>query len=148
MDNIEVLYDVCEVVSREMDEANDKLRQSGGKMTAGDLELIEKLSKVLKNIKTIIAMEEASEDGGSYAYDGSMSYERGGNRGGSTRGGSYARGRGGNPRRDSMGRYSSRGGYSRDGGDTVAHLERMMREARNEEQKDALREAIEMMRGA
>jgi methyl-accepting chemotaxis protein len=48
---------------------------------------------------------------GSYRYDGGMS---------------YARGRGRNAKRDSMGRYSSERGYSRDAADMTAELQEMM----------------------
>ena len=53
--------------------------------------------------------------GGSYRYDGGMSYARG-----------DGRGRGRNARRDSMGRYSSERGYSRDTADMAAELQEMM----------------------
>jgi hypothetical protein len=48
---------------------------------------------------------------GSYRYDGGMS---------------YARGRGSRAKRDSMGRYSSERGYSRDAADMTAELQEMM----------------------
>ena len=75
-----------------------------------------------------------------------MSYARGGqggnrssNRGGgSYRGGSYARGRGRNARRDSMGRYSSGGGYSR-AEDFRDMLEEAMESAPNEQTREKLR---------
>ena len=57
------------------------------------------------------------------------------NRGGSYGGGSYAGGRGGN---------SSRGGYSR-GGDVMENLERMMGEAQSEQEREAIRQVMEMM---
>jgi hypothetical protein len=82
-------------------------------MSAGDLEALDKLTHALKSVKTTLAMEEYDDERSGDYMGGS--YERGGNRGGSyERGGSYARGRGRNARRDSMGRYSSEYGYSRD----------------------------------
>lgn len=113
---LEVLYDLCDTLSRELEDVNEKIRKAGG-MSAGDLETVDKLSHALKSIKTTIAMMEADneEDGysrgymprmGTY-YDSrtGMSYADG-NRGGR----SYARGRNNNP----MGRnqYSREGGYS------------------------------------
>lgn len=113
---LEVLHDLCETLSRELEDVNEKIRKAGG-MSAGDLETVDKLSHALKSIKTTIAMMEADneEDGysrgymprmGTY-YDSrtGMSYADG-NRGGR----SYARGRNNNP----MGRnqYSREGGYS------------------------------------
>ena len=106
MDKIEMLHNVCEVLTDEMEEVSKKLDKAGG-MSAGDLETVDKLAHALKSIKTTIAMMEA--DGGysgrypMYAYNDGGSYRNDGM--------SYARGR----KRDSMGRYSSRyeGGYSR-----------------------------------
>lgn len=68
--------------------------ESQGRLSANSLEIGDKAAHFLKSIKTI----EAMEDGG-YSYD----YSREG--GNSNEGNSYARGRGRNARRDSMGRY-------------------------------------------
>ena len=57
--------------------------------------------------------------GGSYERGG-RSYARGGR--------SYARGRGRNAKRDSMGRYSSERGYSRDE-EMIAELRELMEDA-------------------
>lgn len=110
------LEELCEKITDELAEANKKLDKGDGKMTAGDVEYIDKLTHTLKSIKTTLAMAEYDDDY-SHDYMGGSSYARGDNRGGnrSNRGGSYARGNGRrNPRRDSMGRYSREGGYSRD----------------------------------
>lgn len=88
------LHELCEVLEDELTEVNDKLR--GGKMSAGDLDYIDKLTHAIKSIKTTIAMEESDYSGNYGMYGRSYDYD----------GRSY-RGR----RRDSMGRYSSR--YSR-----------------------------------
>lgn len=108
---IEDLEDLCEKVTEEISDINEKIDQNGGKMSSGDLEVIDKLTHALKSIKTTIAMAE---------YDDDYSRAEGGNAGGGNMGGSSnrdgrsgARGRGRNARRDSMGRYSSRG-YSRE----------------------------------
>lgn len=118
MEKVEVLYDICEYLTEELKKANKELEKKGGEMSAGDLEVIDKLTHALKSTKTTIAMIEAEEDGYSSAnYGDGGSYNRGSS---SYRGSSYARGRRGNVRRDSMGRYSrdsyARGGrgYSRD----------------------------------
>lgn len=74
-----------------------------GELSPGSLSAIDTLTHSLKSIITIMAMEDYDEGGAS--YDGS----NGGNMGGSMSG---ARGRTGNVRRDSMGRYSRDGGYS------------------------------------
>lgn len=80
----------------ELDEITKK-----GELSAGSLDTIDKLTHSIKSIDSILMYGEYSEDG----YEDGRSY--GGN--------SYARGRGRNARRDSMGRYSSDGRYN-DGG--------------------------------
>ena len=110
---IDDLYELCETVSREIKESNEKIRAAGGKLSAGDVDYIDKLTHTMKSIKTTIAMAEAGDDGesGYYPYMGSWrSYENGGNM--SDRRG----GRSNAMRLDSRGRYSreSRRGYSRD----------------------------------
>lgn len=131
----DTLYDLCEKVEGELETINKKTK---GSMSAGDLEVLDKLTHTLKSIKTTMAMLEA--DGG---YSGDYS----GNYGG--RGGSYARGRGMNARRDSMGRYSREDGYSRgsydDGGDVKMKLQTMMGRMPDRESREALREVIDMM---
>lgn len=119
------LYELKEMLCKELEEYGKK-----GELTAGSLEIVDKLAHAVKNLGKIIEMvEEDDEMGyserggsyrGSYARAGGQGGGQGGGRGGrSNRGGSYAspgRGRGSNARRDSMGRYSSDGGYSRQGG--------------------------------
>ena len=115
------LEELCEKITEEISEANKKLEKTGGKMTAGDLEYIDKLTHALKSIKTTLAMAE---------YDDEYSGEYSG-----------ARGRGRNARRDSMGRYSSNryydDGYSMEG-DFRADLEELMRYAPNDQTKQKL----------
>lgn len=127
----EDLEEMCEVLADELSKTNDKLEKSGGQISAGDLEYVNKLTHSIKSIKTTMAMMETEDDG--YSYD-DMSYRDGMrssyNRGGSYRGSSYARGRGSNARRDSRGRYSSRG-YSMDEG-MVAELHELMEDAPDE----------------
>ena len=109
------LYDnltqLCETVSEELEKANDKVKSSGGKLSPSDVEYLDKLTHMIKSIKTTKAMMDA-EDG----YSSDMM-------GGSSRA-SYARGRGSNARRDSRGRYSSESRY--DGRSYDMPYERMM----------------------
>lgn len=81
----------------------DKITKKG-ELSAGSLDVIDKLTHSIKSIDTIMAMEDAG-------YSNESGY-------------SYARGRGRNARRDSMGRYSRNdggsyeytgGSYARDG---------------------------------
>lgn len=139
MDYINDLHELCETISREIGDANEKIRSAGGKLTAGDVDYIDKLTHTLKSVKATIAMMEDEGDysGRSYADGQGGSYRGYSREGGSYRGGnggsyrgSYARGRGSNAQRDSMGRYSSRG-YSREN-DLVDQLHDMMQDAPNE----------------
>lgn len=118
-DKIEMLHELCETLTDELEEINEKIQKSDG-MSAGDLEAVDKLTHALKSIKTTIAMMEADDDGysgyypryymgGSYADRNTM-----GNRGER----SYAR------KRDSMGRYSRRYSYA----DSMESLLNEMRE--------------------
>lgn len=151
-DKIKTLYDLCEVISRELEDVNEKIRSAGGGMSAGDLELVDKLTHALKSIKTTIAMMEAEEDGYSENWGG-MSYAdgRGGNRGG--RGGnSMARGgRGGRGGRNNnpMGRNQySREGYSYEDGmdDLISEMRGMMGELPEEKRREVERFVHKMER--
>ena len=123
-----------------------------GELTSNNLEVIDKSIDIIKDIATIHAMEEEyptegySKDGGYsqgyygrmpyYLYDDGMSHNDH----------SYARGRGSDARRDSMGRYSSMGrsydGYS---GDTKEELTRLMNTAQNDREREAIRAALDKM---
>lgn len=161
MDYEKELYELCEKIKEEISEANEKIKKAGGKLSAGDVDYIDKLTHSLKSIKAVMAMMEDEEDD----YSGRMSYARGGRgglyRGGSYRGSSYddgmmtggeggsyardGRGRGSNARRDSMGRYSSRmDGYSRHG-DVVESLREVMEEAPDDRTRMEIQRLIEKM---
>lgn len=160
-DFVDELYDLCETLEKDLAKTNEKLRMSGGELSGSDLEYVDKLTHALKSIKTTVAMIEAEEDEDS-GYSGGywpMSYEggqggsnaRGGNRGGSNRGGSYnggsyasyARGRR-NAKRDSMGRYSREGGYSREG-DFRMMLQEAMTNAPDEQTRMKLQRMMNEM---
>lgn len=112
----------------------DELKEYGGKeMSAGSLEVIDKLAHATKNIDKIIEAYEEQESGySSRSYPDGMggSYRGYSREGYNTYRGSYARGRGSNAQRDSRGRYSSRG-YSRDDG-MVEELRGLMDDAPND----------------
>lgn len=131
------LIELKEKLCKELEEYGTK------ELSAGTLDVVDKLSHAIKNLDKII---ESYEDEG-YSGDmmgnrmmGGTAYARRG-RGGSYRGsyayndgmgGSYARGRTGNVRRDSMGRYSSERGYSRDAADLADQLRDLMEDAPDE----------------
>ena len=112
------IYELKEMLLKELEEYGKR-----GDLSAGSLEIVDKLAHSVKNLcKVIEDMEESdySSYGGGMPYRGN-SYDR--DR-------SYARGRGRNARRDSMGRYS-RDGYSR-AGEIAQRLRDLMRDAPDE----------------
>lgn len=133
MHNIEDLHELCETISREIGDANEKIRKAGGKLSGEDLTYLDKLTHTLKSLKTTIAMMEA-EDGESGRY--SMPHYSYGD--GYNYGGSYRRGR------DSMGRYTSRRGYSYDDG-MIEELRSLMESAPDEATKREFRQFIVKM---
>lgn len=107
------MEELREMLCEELDKITKK-----GELSTGSLDVIDKLTHSIKSIDTIMAMEDAG-------YSNESGY-------------SYARGRGRNAMRDSMGRYSNRTmyddgrsyardrGYSRD--DAKEHLAMELRE--------------------
>ena len=117
------MHELKEKLCEELEEIARK-----GDLGAGDLEIVHKLTDTIKNIDKIEMLEE--DDG----------YSRAGNweadmRGTYARGSSY-RGR----KRDSMGRYSRDGRYSRHASpDMMDKLQTMMDNASTERERDAIR---------
>ena len=132
---MEYIEKIKKMLCKELDEYAMKQ-----KLTGGDLDMIWKLTDTVKNLDKISMLEddgdysEARGRGRSYmhgsSYDDDMMY-------------SERRGRGRNARRDSMGRYSSEGGYD-------AYSEtRMDRRYSMDDAKDHLMSKIgEAMEGA
>ena len=143
MDMTKDLKELCEIVSRAIAQANEKIRGAGGKLSAGDAEYVDRLTHILKSVKGVIKMEEEAEmDDGYSERMYSRGYDRGSYRG-SYDGGSYGRGRM-NVRRDSMGRYSSNDGYSR-GGNMVDELRELMMDAPDQETRQEMQRLIDKM---
>lgn len=169
------MHKLKEMLMEELYEYEEKAKKAtGGKISMQELEKIHKLTDTVKNICKI----DALEDGGGYSEesrwmaDGRMygtSYDDGT---------SYARGRGRNARRDSMGRYSSEGephrggssyndgmsyerggnrgnmgghgGYSREGAKEhmIEKMEAMMEEAESPKEREAIRQCIHKLENA
>ena len=126
MDYLKDLHETCETLSRELGEANEKIKRAGGKMSSGDLEYLDRLTHAIKSVKTTIAMMEAEDEGESGYYMPMYGRGYGGRSYGERGGDSYAR------RRDNMGRYTSRrGGMSYDDG-MVEELRDLMDRAPDE----------------
>ena len=116
------MEELKEMLCEELDKITKK-----GELSAGSLDVVDKLTHSIKSIDTIIAMEDAG-------YSNESGY-------------SYARGRGRNARRDSMGRYSrdmmdssyERGG-NRGGRSNNSYARGYSRDDAMEELVDQLRE--------
>lgn len=113
------IYELKEQLMKELEEYGKK-----GEMSTGSLEVVDKLAHTIKNLCKII---ETAEDEGEYSMADGRSYRDGRMYEGNTMR-SYARGRGRNAKRDSMGRYSS-AGYSYGNEDMVEQLESLMMDA-------------------
>lgn len=150
------LYELKEKLLKALTEYNQN-----NKFSKDDAEAMKYLASTIDHMCNIVKdmEEEYSERGGSYySREGGggsgnrrSSYEGGGSSEysrDSYGGGSYARGRGRNARRDSMGRYSSEGGrYSREGGysrgeDMIAELKELMMDADDEQMKSEFQRFI------
>lgn len=122
------LYDLKEMLCEELEKYAGK-----DKLDAGGLSVIDTLAHAIKNIDKII--EASDEEGYSGRYDG----------------GSYARGRGGNVRRDSMGRYSRRyyneDGYSRAAEDMAEQLRNLMQDAPDEQTRKDIQRLVTKIEG-
>lgn len=142
-EKLNALHEMCETISREIEDANEKIRMGGGKLSAGDIDYVDKLTHALKSLKTTIAMMEA-DDGYSNRYDG-RSYNDGMSDGRSYNDRSYARGRGRNANRYMDGRYAPRGYSYADGMDSVLEEMRgMMADLPADKQRE-VRQFIEKM---
>ena len=124
------IYKLKEMLMKELEEYGSK-----GELSGGSLEVIDKLAHAIKNLCKIIEAAE-EEDHSMMGNSRDSSYRNNYNMGGS-----YARGRGGNTRRNRMGRYSSEPGYSRNEGieEMIESIRGMMQELPQDAQRDAQR---------
>ena len=123
------MHKLIDFVCDELEDIEQKA--SKGELSISDVQYADTLAHLKKNLlKSEEMMEEFDEGyssemrpmngtmrGSSYRYDGGMS---------------YARGRGRNAKRDSMGRYSSERGYSMDGMEMADQLRDLMKDAPDE----------------
>lgn len=117
------LYDLKDMLCDELAEYGKK------ELTAGSLDVVDKLSHALKSVTTIIAMEEADgEYSGTYPMNGNGTSYR-------MNGSSYAGRRG--ARRDRMGRYSREAAD-----DMVEQLRGLMEDAPDERMKGEIHRLI------
>lgn len=117
-------------------ESLEKKADNGG-LSMSEIQIADTLAHLKKNLLKSDEMMGDGEYSGGMVYDGRGSYRY-------EDGGSYARGRGRNARRDSMGRYSSEG-YSRAADDALSSLREMERTATDEQTKQDVRRLITRM---
>ena len=150
---MEHLDGILKLVDSEFEAVN----KNGKFRSREEIDSVYKLVDIVKDVYEIWKCEDEMNDG---EYSGNYAYEQGGrmNRGGSyyDGGNSYARGRGRNARRDSMGRYSRNsyrmngmgdmGGYSRaDKHEYMENLRDMMESAPDEQTRQSLKRMIDGM---
>ena len=132
------LEELCETVAKELTESNKKVRDGSGKLTAGDVEYLDKLTHMMKSIKTTLAMMEADEGYSGNDYSG-RTY--GGTRTMYTRPMyDYSMT---NRTRDARGRYSGR--YSRADGEFMDKVRDLMETAPDERTREEFRRMIDRM---
>lgn len=111
MKNIEELHKLCDKAMDSIAESMKKLEKDPERLNADDADYLNDLAHIVKSVKTVIAMEEYSDDypEGS-SGEGGWNYNRPYMTSGNYYGYSGAR-----RMRNSMGRFTSReNGYSRD----------------------------------
>ena len=124
------LYQLKEMLCKELKEYGDK-----GELTAGTLDVVDKLAHTVKNLDKIIEVYEDEGNSGYYPY----AYDDGMNRGGRPYNGSY-RGRSYARRRDSMGRYS------RDG--LADKMRELMEDAPDDRTRQEIKRLVEKLESA
>lgn len=147
------MHKLMEYVCDELEELERKADKDG-KLSMAEMQYVDMLAHTKKNL---LKAEEMMGEDGEYSMEGedgmmsNRSYARGGNRGSGNRsndGGrsyrsSYARGRGRNARRDSMGRYSRDEDYSMDANEMVEQLREMMQDAPDQQTRQEFQRFIQ-----
>lgn len=128
MDKVKELTTMCDTLFKEIADMNKKIENANGKMSAGDLEAIQKLMHSVKSAKTSLAMIESEE--GTSNDDGYNSNRRG-------RRMSY-----GMPYYGPSYGYRPDMGYSRHG-DFVSDLQDVMADAPNENVRREIQRLID-----
>ena len=169
---MDYMHDLKDLLCAELKDYAEKGKRSG-ELSKADVEVIDTVLNSVKNIYKIDKYKEETEgysEAGTYMGEGRIygtSYDDGMHREG---GYSYARGRGRYAKRDSMGRYSSRGGmsydddmsyarggrggnrggYSRDDGKhyMMGELERLMEKASTHTEREALEKCMQALERA
>jgi len=145
MNNVEELHKLCEKAMESIAESNKKLAKESERLSASDVDYLDKLAHMVKSLKTTIAMEEYPDGySGDHPSDGGWNYNRPYYTSGNYYGNSGAR-----RMRDSMGRYTSRdNGYSRDASrqKMVDKLSTLLDDTMSDSERQAINECIEKIR--
>ena len=130
------MHKLIDYICDELDELEKKAEK--GKLSMSEVEYADKLAHLKKNL---LRADELMDEG----YSGDMGR-------GYYDGHSFARGRGSNAKRDSMGRYSrdnysrySRDGYSMDNREIVQELKNLMNEAPDDRTRNEFQQFITKM---
>lgn len=148
------MHKLMEYLCEELEELERKADKEG-KLSMAEVQYGDMLAHFKKSLLASEEMWDESE----YSMDDGMNHRRnysyaqgGGGQGGgnyndgySRRGGSYARGRGRNARRDSMGRYSTTGDYSRDAENMVDQLRELMEDAPDDRTRQEFQRFIQKL---
>ena len=162
---MDYMHDLKDLLCAELKDYAEKGKRSG-ELSKADVEVIDTVLNSVKNIYKIDKYKEETEgysEDGHYmgeghiygtSYDGGMSYARGRTRAKRDSMGRYSS-RGGSSYDDDMsyargGRGGNRGGYSREDGKhyMMGELERLMEEAEKPAEKEALRRCMDALKRA
>lgn len=122
------MHEIMELKEMLMDELSKF--GSKGDLSAGDLEVVDKLAHAIKNLCKIVEGSDKGFSRRSYYEDGGSSYRRGMS-----------------ARRDSRGRYAREGGsmYYRNADEFVEQMEELMESAPNEQVKQQMRQMMQSL---
>lgn len=124
------MHKLVDYICDELEDLERKAEKDG-KLSMAEVQYMDTLAHAKKNL---LKSDEMMEDNYSMANE---PYTR--NRQ------SYARGRGRNARRDSMGRYSNRDGYSMGGDEMIMELRELMEDAPDEKTRMEFQRFIKKM---
>lgn len=124
--NMSMMKELKEMLCHELEEITAQ-----GELSPGSLDMVKNLTSSIKNIDKIIMFDKSGYSQRGNSYDSGNSY------------GHYVRG---HYSRDGMGSsgYSSR--YSRDSGNLMDRLNRMLEDAPSEADKEAIRRCMDSIR--
>lgn len=144
----EDVEEACGYIADKLHECNEKIRKANGDVTESDTVFLDHLLHALKSGQTSMAMLESGYSNEGYSNDG---YSNDGHMGGTSGrrydnrypGRSYARGRGSNAKRDSMGRYSRSDGQE----EFIEQLREVMQDAPDDKTRREMERMITKLEG-